>query len=370
VGVGIRAVEALELTPGSASFWTGRRVLLTGHTGFKGSWLSLWLQALGAEVHGLALEPPTDPSLFEVASVAAQMSSSIGDIRTYATVLAAFQAARPEVVLHLAAQPLVRASYEDPLGTYATNVMGTAHVLEASRHVGTVRAIVNVTTDKVYENRRWLWGYREDEQLGGHDPYSSSKAASELVTSAYRRSFLAEQGIALGSARAGNVIGGGDWATDRLVPDVLRAFDRGEDVLIRNPSSVRPWQHVLEPLSGYLLLAQQLYLDGPRYAQAWNFGPFDTDARPVSWIVGQLADHWGIDGGWRADDGPQPHEAELLKLDISKADAELGWGPTWTLAQALEQIVSWHRAWRAGSDMREFSLQQIRQFTQHANGRT
>jgi CDP-glucose 4,6-dehydratase len=344
-------------------------VLLTGHTGFKGSWLSLWLQALGAEVHGLALEPPTDPSLFEVARVAQGMSSSIGDIRTYATVLSAFQRARPEVVLHLAAQPLVRASYEDPLGTYATNVMGTAHLLEAARHAGTVRAIVNVTTDKVYENRRWVWGYREDEQLGGHDPYSSSKAASELVTSAYRRSFLAEQGIGLASARAGNVIGGGDWAADRLVPDFLRAFDRGEEVLIRNPGSVRPWQHVLEPLSGYLLLAQRLHLDGQRYAQAWNFGPSDADAQPVSWIVRQLANQLGIEEGWRSDDGPQPHEAELLKLDIAKASAELGWAPTWDLEEALEHVASWHHAWRAGTDMRGFSLQQINLFTQRATGR-
>jgi CDP-glucose 4,6-dehydratase len=363
-------MEAVELTPSAASvFWTGRRVLLTGHTGFKGSWLSLWLQALGAEVHGLALEPPTDPSLFDVARVAEGMSSSIGDIRSYATVLSAFEDARPEVVLHLAAQPLVRASYDDPLGTYATNVMGTAHVLEAARQTGTVRAVVNVTTDKVYENQGWVWGYRENEQLGGHDPYSSSKAAAELVTSAYRRSFLAEQDIALASARAGNVIGGGDWATDRLVPDILRAFDRGEEVLIRNPGSLRPWQHVLEPLSGYLLLAQRLCSDGPRYAEAWNFGPLDADAQPVSWIVRQLAGQLGIEGGWRPDDGPQPHEAALLKLDIAKANTELGWAPTWDLAEALEHVVSWHRAWREGVDMRDFSLQQINRFTQSATGR-
>ena len=272
-------------------FWRGRRVLLTGHTGFKGSWLSLWLQAMGAELHGLALAPDSSPALFDEARVAEGMTSHLGDIRDLATVRATFDATRPEVVLHLAAQPLVRASYADPVATYACNVMGTVHELEAARATPGVRAVVNVTTDKVYENREWRWGYREDEPLGGHDPYSSSKACADLVASAYRRSFLQAQGVRLASARAGNVIGGGDWAADRLVPDLLRAFDAGQSPEIRHPAAVRPWQHVLEPLAGYLLLAQRLCLEGEAFAQAWNFGPRDDDNRPVRWIVERLASH-------------------------------------------------------------------------------
>jgi CDP-glucose 4,6-dehydratase len=262
-------------------FWRGKRVLITGHTGFKGGWLSLWLQSLGAELQGLALAPPTAPSLFDEAKVGAGMASTIGDIRNYETVRACMVAFKPEVVIHMAAQPLVRLSYTEPVATYATNVMGTVHVLEAARHAGSVRAIVNVTTDKCYENREWVWGYREDEPMGGYDTYSNSKGCSELVTLAYRRSFFQHSGIALGSARAGNVIGGGDWAADRLVPDILRAFERVEPVVIRNPTATRPWQHVLEPLSGYLALAEQLFQHGQAFAEAWNFGPRDEDARPV-----------------------------------------------------------------------------------------
>ncbi len=340
--------------------WSGRRVFLTGHTGFKGSWLSLWLQSLGAEVHGFALPPPTEPSLFEAARVAEGMASStIGDLRDFETVSTAMRACRPEIVLHLAAQSLVRYSYQAPVETYATNVLGTVHVLEAARQVGGVRAIVNVTTDKCYENREWQWGYREIDPMGGYDPYSNSKGCSELVTSAYRQSFFREGATALASARAGNVIGGGDWALDRLVPDILRAFEAGRPVVIRNPHSIRPWQHVLEPLSGYLALAENLLSEGQVWAEAWNFGPNDDDARPVEWIVERMVESWGDGADWSVDGGPHPHEASYLKLDISKAKARLGWRPRWSLRQALDEIVTWHRAWLAGDDVRSLCLRQI-----------
>ena len=343
-------------------FWAGKRVFLTGHTGFKGSWLSLWLQAMGARVHGLALDPPTTPSLFEQARVAEGMTSVIGDIRDLAVVREAMDAADPEIVIHMAAQPLVRHSYDHPVETYATNVMGTVHVLEAARSAGNVRAIVNVTTDKAYENREWLWGYREIEPMGGHDPYSSSKGCAELVTSAYRRSFLADQGVALASARAGNVIGGGDWAEARLVPDILRAFEQNTPVVIRNPHATRPWQHVLEPLSGYLVLAEHLWRNGQGVAEAWNFGPQDADARPVEWIVEQLTSAWGDDAAWELDAGENPHEAGFLKLDISKARRRLGWAPLWDLATALDVTVQWHRSWVGGEDARAVTLQQIARY--------
>lgn len=343
-------------------FWHGKRVFLTGHTGFKGSWLSLWLQSMGAQVHGFALVPPTEPALFTEARVAQGMTDTTGDVRDYTAVLAAMQACAPEIVLHLAAQPLVRHSYQAPVETYATNVMGTVHVLEAARQVSSVRAIVNVTTDKCYENREWVWGYREDEPMGGHDPYSNSKGCSELVTSAYRRSFFQAAGIALASARAGNVIGGGDWAADRLVPDILRALEQRQPVTIRNPHSTRPWQHVLEPLSGYLVLAEQLFA-GRDVAEGWNFGPNDEDARPVNWIVEQMVDCWGEGGNWQLDGGHHPHEAHYLKLDISKARARLGWKPRWSLATALEQIVEWHRAWLDKQDVRALCLKQIERYS-------
>lgn len=350
-----------------ADFWRGRRVFMTGHTGFKGSWLSLWLQQLGADVHGFALAPNTTPSLFEQARVGEGMRSTLGDVRDLAAVRVAMDACRPEVVLHLAAQPLVRSSYADPVTTYATNVMGTVHVLEAARQARTVRAIVNVTTDKCYENREWLWGYREDEPMGGHDPYSNSKGCSELVTSAYRRSFFESEGVALASARAGNVIGGGDWARDRLVPDILGAFERGQPVKLRHPQAVRPWQHVLEPLCGYLTLAQRLGSDGQAGAQAWNFGPHESDARPVQWIVEQLAQRWGDGAGWTQEVGYHPHEAHHLKLDISKARTLLGWEPQWPLSKALENIVQWHQAWRDHQDARSLCLAQIAQYTRDLN---
>ncbi|MFT4172259.1 MAG: CDP-glucose 4,6-dehydratase [Rhodocyclaceae bacterium] len=347
-------------------FWRGKRVLLTGHTGFKGSWLSIWLQSMGADVHGLALRPPTVPALFDEARVATDMTSTFGDIRDYETVLAAMRACQPEIVIHMAAQPLVRYSYQAPVETYATNVMGTVHVLEAARQVGTVKAIVNVTTDKCYENNEWVWGYREDEPMGGYDPYSNSKGCSELVTSAYRRSFFQQSGIALASARAGNVIGGGDWAADRLVPDILRAFEKGHPVVIRNPHATRPWQHVLEPLSGYLALAQRLYGEGQTFAEGWNFGPHDDDARPVQWIVEHMVEAWGSGSRWQLDDANHPHEANYLKLDISKAKARLDWQPRWPLAIALHKIVEWHQSWLEQGDMRQKCLQQIAQF-QSAN---
>ena len=344
-------------------FWRGKRVLLTGHTGFKGSWLSLWLQSLGADLQGLALKPPTTPNLFTEAQVGAGMASTVGDIRDYETVRACMAVFKPEIVIHMAAQPLVRLSYAEPVATYATNVMGTVHMLEAARSVGGVRAIVNVTTDKCYENREWAWGYREDEPMGGFDPYSNSKGCSELVTSAYRRSFFQHSGIALGSARAGNVIGGGDWAADRLVPDILRAFEQNRPVVIRNPNATRPWQHVLEPLSGYLVLAERLYNDGQAFAEAWNFGPHDDDAQPVQWIVEHLVKDWGRGASWLLDGGDHPHEANYLKLDISKAKARLDWRPRWNLANALEHITTWHQAWLNKEDVQQLCLQQIQQYT-------
>ena len=340
-------------------FWRGKRVFLTGHTGFKGSWLALWLQQLGADVHGFALAPPTTPNLFSVAGVAAGMHSQLADIRDAAALRQAVLACQPHIVLHLAAQPLVRQSYLDPVETYATNVMGTVHLLEAVRACSSVRAVVNVTTDKCYENREWVWGYREDEPMGGHDPYSSSKGCAELVSSAYRLSFLASAGIALATARAGNVIGGGDWAADRLVPDILRAFAQQQPVLLRNPLATRPWQHVLEPLSGYLCLAEQLFNHGQAQAEGWNFGPRAEDVQPVQWIVEHLARSWGDGATWALDSSAQPHEAIALRLDISKAGERLNWQPRWTLATALDHTLAWQRAWLAGQAMQALCLQQI-----------
>lgn len=349
-------MEEMGLTQ---AFWRGRRIFLTGHTGFKGSWLSLWLQSMGAEVHGYALHPPTQPNLFEVACVGEGMASStIADIRDTVILTRSMQRIRPEVVFHLAAQPLVSQSYAAPVETYATNVMGSVNLFEAVRATPGVRAVVNVTTDKCYENREWVWGYRETEAMGGHDPYSSSKACAELVTTAYRKSFFKEAGVSVASARAGNVIGGGDWAAGRLVPDILRAFERGQVGSIRNPNSIRPWQHVLEPLSGYLVLGHRL-IEETGFEEAWNFGPNDSDAQSVECIVSRLAGIWGGEAVWGVDDGRHHHEAKLLKLDISNARHRLGWRPRWDLQQALERTIDWHRAWLGGASMREFSLKQI-----------
>ena len=347
-------------------FWSGKRVFLTGHTGFKGSWMALWLQQMGAQVSGFALVPPSEPALFDVARVEDGMMSIIGDIRDREPLEQALLAADPEIVIHMAAQPLVRASYDDPIGTYATNVMGTVHLLEAVRKAPSVRACVVVTTDKCYENREWAWGYREDEAMGGYDPYSNSKGCAELVVSAYRRSFFADGRVALASGRAGNVIGGGDWAADRLIPDILRAVERGEPVLIRNPLAIRPWQHVLEPVGGYLVLAQALWSDPAQAAQAWNFGPRDDDARPVQWIVERMCALWGDAADWTRDESVQPHEARYLKLDISKARSELGWQPRWDLSQALTSIVAWQRAWLSGADMHQYCLNELERFQRTA----
>jgi CDP-glucose 4,6-dehydratase len=354
------------------TFWQGKNVLLTGHTGFKGSWLSLWLQAMGAEVVGYALAPPTNPSLFEVAEVASGMISIIGDIRDLDKLHSVFAEYKPEIVIHMAAQPLVRYSYENPVETYSTNVMGTVNVLEAVRHCTTVKAVVNITTDKCYENREWAWGYRENEPMGGYDPYSNSKGCAELVTAAYRNSYFhsdkyKEHGLALASARAGNVIGGGDWAEDRLIPDIMRAITQGKPVNIRNSHATRPWQHVLEPLSGYLLLAQKLYEEGTSFAEGWNFGPNDEDAKPVQWIVERLTKDWGGDASWILDDGNHPHEAHYLKLDCSKAKARLDWHPKWSLGECLNRIVDWQIKYQQGCNMKLISLEQIQLYLKNQN---
>jgi CDP-glucose 4,6-dehydratase len=353
-------MEGLEM---SRDFWSGKRVFVTGHTGFKGSWLALWLQHRGAEVQGYALQPPTEPALFDVANVGRGMRSTIADIRDAAALNSSLCEFAPEIVFHLAAQSLVRLSYAQPAETYETNVIGTLRVLEAARQCEGVRCIVNVTTDKCYENREWVWGYREDEALGGYDPYSSSKACAELVTAAYRRCFFSDAGVALASARAGNVIGGGDWALDRLVPDVLRAMEKGQEPIIRNPRSTRPWQHVLEPVAGYMALAEALYENGSAFAEAWNFGPRDTDVRTVEWVCDELTQLWGGRIAWRKDGAStKVHEANLLKLDCSKAIARLSWRPAWSIQEALKHTVLWHRAWLSGSDMRAVCLEQIQAY--------
>ncbi len=349
-------------------FWGGKRVFVTGHTGFKGSWLSLWLQQLGAEVTGYALSPPTNPSLFDVANVASGMTSVIGDVRDAESLTRCMKMAKPDIVIHMAAQALVRSSYDNPVETYATNVMGSVHMLEAVRQTASVRAVVNVTSDKCYENNEWLWGYREIESMGGYDPYSSSKGCAELITSAYRNSFFnhenySEHGVALASVRAGNVIGGGDWAMDRLIPDVMRAIQAGQSVKIRNPHAIRPWQHVLEPLSGYLLLAEKLYAGGTGFAEGWNFGANDEDAKPVQWIVEQLTSRWGEGASWELDINPQPHEAQYLKLDCSKAKARLGWEPRWSLDECLLNITNWHKDQLHGQEMLEVTMRQIELFS-------
>lgn len=350
----------------TAGFWRDRRVFLTGHTGFKGGWLTLWLESLGARVTGYSLEAPTRPSLFELARVGSGVRSIIGDIRDLARLAREMAAADPEVILHLAAQPLVRASYDAPVETFTTNVLGTVNVLEAARACRSLKSIVIVTSDKCYENREWVWPYRENEALGGYDPYSASKGCAELATAAYRRSFFldadggARPGIA--TARAGNVIGGGDWAADRLIPDIVRSTAERKPVRIRNPGAVRPWQHVLEPLRGYLALAEKLAADPGGASGAWNFGPWDSDARPVEWVTRTIVDLWGDGARWERDAGRQVHEAHLLKLDSAKARAGLGWRPRLNLAEALAWTVAWYKAHAAAGDMRTETLQQIRRY--------
>jgi CDP-glucose 4,6-dehydratase len=348
-------------------FWRGKRVLLTGHTGFKGGWLSLWLQSMGVQVVGYALAPPTNPSLFDIAEVGQGMISVIGDIRDLAKLKAVFSEHQPEIVIHMAAQPLVLYSYQNPVETYSTNVMGTVHLLEAVRNTHSVKAVVNITTDKCYENKEWVWGYRENEPMGGYDPYSNSKGCAELVSAAYRSSFFnasnyAQHGVATASARAGNVIGGGDWAQDRLIPDILAAFEEGRQVNIRNPHATRPWQHVMEPLRGYLTLAERLFDQGPSFAEGWNFGPNDEDAKPVGWIVEKMAELWGQEAQWKINTGEYPHEARYLKLDTSKARSRLDWYPALRLNDALKLIIDWSKQRQAGANMRQLTLAQLQSY--------
>ncbi|MEZ9753812.1 CDP-glucose 4,6-dehydratase [Vibrio cyclitrophicus] len=349
------------------NFWKGKKVFVTGHTGFKGGWLSLWLQEMGAIVKGYSLSAPTTPSLFEEAEVWAGMSSEEGDIRDFTHLRQVMNDFKPEIVFHMAAQPLVRLSYDEPMETYSTNVMGTVYLLEAVKQIGGVKAVVNITSDKCYENREWVWGYREDEAMGGYDPYSNSKGCAELVASSYRQSFFNkdkyhEHGCALASVRAGNVIGGGDWADDRLIPDMLNAFTKGNKVEIRSPHAIRPWQHVLEPLSGYITVAERLYNEGPEYAEGWNFGPKEEDAQPVQWIVETMTKEWGESTEWFLSKGDHPHEAHYLKLDCSKAKMRLDWQPVWDLTTTLNKIVNWQKAWINKEDMKQYTINEIKEY--------
>lgn len=343
------------------SFYRGKRVFVTGHTGFKGAWLCKLLALAGAEVTGFSLNPPTEPSLFEIAGIARDVHSVIGDIRDYAALKAAFDEAQPEIVLHLAAQPIVRDSYRDPVYTYETNVMGTVHILECIRTSGCVRSFLNVTTDKVYRNREWVWGYRENEELDGYDPYSNSKSCSELVTHSYKNSFFPEGTVAISTARAGNVIGGGDFANDRIVPDCVRAALRHEDIVVRNPYSTRPYQHVLEPLYAYLMIAAGQYQD-ESLAGWYNVGPDDGDCFQTGALVDLFVKKWGDDLRWvnRWDGGP--HEANFLKLDCSKLKAAFGWKPRWNLDTAMEMVVQWSKCWADRGDIRGCMDEQIGQF--------
>ena len=346
------------------NFWAKRKVFITGHTGFKGAWLCMWLHKLGAQVKGYSLEPPTNPSLFCEARVGELMISDIGDIRDLEKLTKSIQEFKPDILIHMAAQSLVRYSYDAPVETYAVNVLGTVNVLEAAKTCSSIKSVVNVTTDKCYENKEWIWSYRENEPMGGHDPYSGSKGCAELVTASYRKSFFEEKGVGLASARAGNVIGGGDWALDRLMPDILRAFEKERPVVIRSPNAVRPWQHVLEPLGGYMKLAQALYENPLEFADGWNFGPNEHDAKPVSWIIDEMVGSWQ-GASWQLDQsGTNPHEANYLKLDISKAKQNLSWQPIWSLSRTLSHIVTWHKAWLSGLDMQEKSINEISKYMQ------
>jgi CDP-glucose 4,6-dehydratase len=346
----------------SPTFWQGKRVFITGHTGFKGSWLSLWLQKMGVTLTGYALAPSTNPNLFEVADVARGMTSIIGDIRDLDSLQKAITDSQPQIILHLAAQALVEEGYRDPLGTFSTNVQGTANLLEATRSSAGIQAVVVVTSDKCYENKEWPWPYRENEALGGHDPYSSSKACAELVTAAYRQSFLTQSGINIATARAGNVFGGGDWSANRLIPDLLAAFSQKKTARLRRPHSVRPWQHVLEPLAGYLMLAEHL-CSNPAPNNAWNFGPGDQDCLPAGKVANQLAKLWGDDASWQAEAHTFPHEAGLLRLDSSLARQELGWQTRWPLDTALAYTIFWQKTWLTVTNMREYTLGQIEKYT-------
>ena len=349
-------------------FWKDKKVFITGHTGFKGSWLSMYLMSLGAEIKGFALAPHTKVSLYHETNLSQQMHSEFGDIRDYERLISSIKAFKPDIVLHLAAQALVRQSYYNPRETYSTNVMGTLNLFEAVRTVGPAKVIINVTSDKCYENKEWFWGYRETDAMGGYDPYSSSKGCAELLTASYRQSYFnpesyAQHGCALASVRAGNVIGGGDWSKDRLVPDILNAFQHSQTVMIRHPQAIRPWQHVLEPLTGYLMLAEKLYTNGADYADGWNFGPLPGNERCVGEIVKMLASFWGNSARWDIDLSSQPHEAHFLKLDCSKAISQLGWSPKWHMQEVIANIVNWHKAWMNGQEMFDYCLSEINDYT-------
>lgn len=353
-------------------FWKGKKVLVTGHTGFKGSWLCLWLQKLEVEVIGYALSPPTQLNLFEDSDVAKNMKSIIGDVRDLDKLKSTIEKHQPEIVIHMAAQPLVRYSYENPVETYTTNVIGTVNLLEAVRLTNCVKVVINVTSDKCYENREWVWSYRENEAMGGYDPYSSSKGCSELVTSAYVNSYFknekhSDSDVLVSTARAGNVIGGGDWADDRLIPDLMRAFINNENVSIRNPHSIRPWQHVLEPLHGYMMLVEKLWEDGTSFVGGWNFGPNEDDSREVLWIVKYLAKTWGQGATWSLEKDVKLHEANNLKLDCSKAKTQLGWYPLWDLSTTLSNVAAWYRSYLNKEDIRKVTISQIETFQNSLN---
>lgn len=355
-------------------FWNGKRVFITGHTGFKGSWFCLLLHSLGAEITGFSLGPPTNPNLFEVCSLNQFTNTITGDIRDRELLDNALSGANPDIVFHMAAQSLVKESYKSPVETYEVNVMGTVHLLEAVRNVAVkskrLKAVVNITSDKCYENREWHWGYRENEILGGYDPYSNSKGCSELVTSCYRDSYFNrnhfdKHGVAIASARAGNVIGGGDWAKNRLIPDCIDALTHQRNIVIRNPEAVRPWQHVLEPLNGYLMLAERLYEKGPEFAEAWNFGPDDYDVKKVEWIVRKLMNDWGTDVTLKVHQEITLHEAQYLKLDCSKVRTRLNWHPIWNVQTALSKIVEWNKAYLEKKDMKDITLNQVREYMEN-----
>lgn len=348
-------------------FWENRKVFITGHTGFKGSWLCLWLSLMGSKIVGYSLRPPTKPSLFEICRIKDFVKSINADVRDVKRLLKELREFNPEIVVHMAAQSLVRVSYREPLETYSTNIMGTVNLFEAIRKCKNVRAVINVTTDKCYENREWIWPYRENEPMGGYDPYSNSKACSELVTSSYINSFFNPQEyrshkVAIATARSGNVIGGGDWAPDRLIPDCIKSLLKKEIILIRNPQAIRPWQHVLEPLGGYLILAQKLYEQGPSFGGAWNFGPEDGDAKSVEWLVKKICALWGDGAKYRIDKKRHPHEAHYLKLDCSKAKHFLNWQPKWNIEKAVEKVVEWVKAYQKGGDMKKICISQIREY--------
>jgi len=342
-------------------FWSGKRVFITGHTGFKGSWMSIWLMRLGCNVQGYALPPNTSPSLFQVAKVGNLIDSQIGDIRDQDLLYESMVNFNPDILIHMAAQPLVRYSYNNPIETYEVNVIGTAKVLQVARSCNNLKAIINITTDKCYENEGLDKSYKETDPMGGYDPYSSSKGCAELLTASYRRSYFDDLGVGIASVRAGNVIGGGDWASDRLIPDILKSFEANEPVVVRNPNATRPWQHVLEPLSGYLLLAQKLYFNSKNYSEGWNFGPDEKDVQPVHWILEKIISRWP-NATWEVDEKVSPHEAGFLKLDISKANDRLNWQPVWELDKTLEKIIYWHKAWINKSDMQYLCLAEIEEY--------